>query len=150
MAMVAHRIEAQKRAAIYVRVSTPGQERDGTSLETQEQECLAHAIGKRFAVAPESVYREVFTGADLFDRPALSRLREALRRRDFDLLIVHSIDRLSRDPVHVGVILAEADYHEVAVEFVTEDLDNSDEGQLIRFVRGYAAKVERVKFRERS
>jgi hypothetical protein len=30
----------------------------------------------------------------------------------------------------------------VAVEFVTEPLDNSPEGQLIRFVRGYAAKVE--------
>jgi DNA invertase Pin-like site-specific DNA recombinase len=31
------------RAAIYVRVSTDGQERDGTSLESQEAICAAFA-----------------------------------------------------------------------------------------------------------
>ena len=33
---------------------------------------------------------------------------------------------------------------------MTEPLDNTPEGQLIRFVRGYAAKVEPEKIRERS
>src|SRR5581483_5596918 len=37
-----------------------------------------------------------------------------------------------------------------AVEFVTEPLDNSPEGQLIRYIRGYAAKVEHEKIKERS
>jgi site-specific DNA recombinase len=36
------------------------------------------------------------------------------------------------------------------VEFVSEPLDNSPEGQLIRFVRGYAAKVEHEKIKERT
>ena len=31
------------RAAVYVRVSTPGQEADGTSLETQEAACRQYA-----------------------------------------------------------------------------------------------------------
>ncbi|CAA9254302.1 MAG: hypothetical protein AVDCRST_MAG77-2353 [uncultured Chloroflexi bacterium] len=38
----------------------------------------------------------------------------------------------------------------VRVEFVTESLDDSPEGQLVRYVRGYAAKVEHEKIRERS
>src|SRR5581483_363981 len=38
---------------------------------------------------------------------------------------------------------------DVDVEFVTELLHQSPEGQLIRFVRGYAAKVEHEKIRER-
>ena len=33
------------RAIVYSRVSTDAQERDGTSLDTQERECLEHARG---------------------------------------------------------------------------------------------------------
>src|SRR5215510_2394141 len=65
-------------------------------------------------------------------------------------LVAYAIDRLSRDPVHLGVILSEAEHHGAVVEFVSEQLDHSPEGQLIRFVRGYAALVEAEKIRERS
>src|SRR5262249_16372920 len=51
---------------------------------------------------------------------------------------------------HLGVIISEADHHGVAVAFVTEPLDDSPEGELIRFVRGYAAKIEHAKIRERT
>ena len=44
-------------------------------------------------------------------------------------------------------MLSEAEHAGVRVEFVTEPLDDSPEGQLIRFVRGYAAKVEHAKFK---
>jgi site-specific DNA recombinase len=131
-----------RRAAIYVRVSSANQEEGGTSLGTQEAACREHAAGCNCAVNEGNVYRDVHTGTELWERPQLTRLREAIRRREIDVVIVHAIDRLARDPVHLGVILTEADHAGVAVEFVTEPLDNSPEGQLIRFVRGYAAKVE--------
>lgn len=66
------------------------------------------------------------------------------------MVIAYAIDRLSRDPVHLGVVLSEAEHAGVEVVFVTEPLDSSPEGQLIRFVRGYAAKIEHEKIRERS
>src|ERR687885_1017610 len=138
------------RAAVYVRVSTVGQEEDGTSLGTQEAACLAHAPTRGGAVDPAHLYREVHTGTELWERPQLQRLREAIRRREVDVVICYAIDRLSRDPVHLGVLISEAEHAGVQVEFVTEPLDNSPEGQLIRFVRGYAAKVEHEKIRERS
>src|SRR5919202_440590 len=138
------------RAAIYVRVSTVGQEEDGTSLGTQEAACLAHAGARAYATDPSRIYREVFTGVELWDRPQLQRLRESIRRREVDVVICYAIDRLSRDPVHLGVLISEAEHAGVAVEFVTEPLDNSPEGQLIRYVRGYAAKIEHEKLRERS
>ena len=34
--------------------------------------------------------------------------------------------------------------------FVTEPLDSSPEGQLIQFVKGYAAKLEHAKIKERT
>jgi site-specific DNA recombinase len=139
-----------RRAALYLRVSKSAQEEDGTSLETQEQRCREHARARGYVVDQAHVYREVHTGVELWERPQLSALRAVVRERQVDAVVVYAIDRLSRDPVHLGVILSEADHAHVDVLFVTEPLDNTPEGQLIRFVRGYAAKVEHEKIRERS
>ena len=140
----------QPRAAIYLRVSSAIQEDEGNSLVTQEAGCRRYAAGHGYAVAEEHVYHEVHTGTELWERPQLTSLREAIRARAVAVVVVYAIDRLARDPVHLGVILSEADHAGVAVEFVTEPLDNTPEGQLIRFVRGYAAKIEHEKIKERS
>ena len=136
------------QAAIYVRVSTGAQETDGTSLDTQEAACRAYAAQQGYEVA--EVYREVHTGTELWERPKLSALRMALREQKVTVAIVYAIDRLSRDPVHLGVLLSEAEHVGATMEFVSEPLDNTSEGQLIRYVRGYAAKVEHEKIKERA
>lgn len=138
------------RAAIYARVSTTRQEAEGTSLQTQIALCRDYASAHGYDVDEAHVYRETYSGAELWDRPQLTAIRSLIRERDIDVLVCYAIDRLSRDPVHMGVILTEADRYCVAVEFVSEPLDDSPEGQLIRFVRGYAARVEREKARERT
>jgi site-specific DNA recombinase len=139
---------AQSKAAIYVRVSTSKQE-DGTSLESQEMRCRAYATEHGYVVDPSHVYVEVHTGVELWERPALTRIRDAIRRHEVDVVVTYAIDRLSRDPIHLGVVLSEAEHHHARIEFVSEPLDNSPEGQLLRYVRGYAAKVEHEKIRER-
>jgi len=139
-----------QRAAIYCRVSTVGQEEEGTSLGTQEEYCRKYAAEHGYQFDEAHVYRDVYTGTELWERPQLTTLREAIRQKAITRVVAYAIDRLSRDPVHLGVILSEAEHHGVTVEFVTEPLDNTPEGQLIRFVRGYAAKVEAEKIRERS
>lgn len=136
-------------AAIYVRVSTTVQEEEGTSLATQEAACRSFAQERGYTVSEGHFYREVHTGVELWTRPELTRLREAMRRGEVDFVVAYAIDRLSRDPTHLGVLISEADHYGVEVFFVTEALDNTPEGQLIRFVRGYAAKVEHEKIRER-
>ncbi len=138
------------RAALYCRVSTTGQEEDGTSLTTQEAADREHAAALGAKVDEAHVYREVYSGVELWERPQLTRLREAIRRRQIGVVVCYAIDRLARDPVHLGVIRSEAEHAGVRVEFVTEPLDDSPEGQLIRFVRGFAAKVEHEKIKERT
>src|SRR5215211_1124751 len=120
-----------------------------TAVGTQQAAQRAYALAHGYAVDEAEVYIEVHTGTELWERKQLSRLRESIRHRRVDKVICYAIDRLSRDPVHLGVIISEAEHAGVDVQFVTEPLDNSPEGQLIRFVRGYAAKVEHEKNRER-
>jgi site-specific DNA recombinase len=138
------------KCATYCRVSTAKQSEEGTSLSTQAAACRRYAADHGYAIIEAHAYREVYSGAELWDRPMMSALRAAIRERSVDVVVCYAIDRLSRDPVHLGVVITEADHVGVAVEFVTEQLDDSPEGQLIRFVRGYAARVEREKARERT
>jgi site-specific DNA recombinase len=138
------------RAAIYVRVSTAKQEDDGTSLDTQEACSRALCAERGLPVDEALVLRETHTGVELWERPKLTKLREAIRAKAISHVVCYAIDRLARDPVHLGVVLSEADHAGVEIVFVSEPLDDSPEGQLIRFVRGYAAKVEHEKIKERA
>src|SRR3712207_4325543 len=90
------------RAAIYVRVSSTQQEQDGTSLETQEAHCRSYCVERGYESHDQLVYREVHTGTELWERSELQRLREAVRNHAVDVVVAYAIDRLSRDPVHLG------------------------------------------------
>jgi len=96
------------------------------------------------------VYREVHTGAELFERAELTQLREAMRQREFDILLVHALDRLSRKQTHQGLILSEAEYAGVQWVSVMEDVDDSPQGQILRAVIGGMAELERLKLAERT
>ena len=51
-----------------------------------------------------------------------------------DALVAYAVDRLGRDPIHVGIIGQECDRWGCALIFVSEPLDTSNEGQLIAYV----------------
>jgi DNA invertase Pin-like site-specific DNA recombinase len=55
MAAIAASTDAPRRAAIYVRVSTPGQEAEGTSLLTQEQRCREYSAAQGWVVAADHI-----------------------------------------------------------------------------------------------
>ncbi|HVF56596.1 MAG TPA: recombinase family protein [Pyrinomonadaceae bacterium] len=135
-------------ALIYCRVSTQKQEDEGTSLDSQTSACVAHAEKLGFNVA--RITKEVYSGAELFDRPLLTRDRADIRARMFQAVIVYAIDRLSRDIAHLAILSEEIERAGAKLIFVTEDLDNSPEGKLLQSVRAYVAEVERQKIRERT
>ncbi len=137
---------APVRAAVYVRVSTAGQE-EGTSLDTQEAACRAYCAERGYEA---TVYRETHTGADLFGRPQLSAVRDAVRRGEVGRVVAYALDRLTRNQAHLGLILSEAEHAGAAVELVTERLEDTPEGRLLQSVRGFVAEVERLKIAERT
>lgn len=137
------------KAALYARVSTEDQEREGSSLGTQEEACRKYAEEQGYEVQDAYVIKEVYSGLTL-ERPELERLRSWVSDKEIDGVVVYSTDRLSRDPVHLLLLVEEIDKKGVTLHFVTEPLDNSMEGQLLSFVRGWASKLEALKIKERT
>ena len=135
-------------AAIVTRVST-GQQEDGTSLETQLVSCEAEAERLGYQVHPDYVFREVWTGADI-DRPGLSEVRRAVAARAFAAVIVHSPDRLSRDPLDTLLFARELQEAGGQLHFVHGPSDDSPEGQLLTYIEGYVGQRERQQIAERS
>jgi site-specific DNA recombinase len=133
------------RAVIYCRVSTAKQE-DNTSLETQEQGSRAYCERARYSVA--AVHKDVHTGADM-DRPGLRRAMDAIRQGRADVLVVHALDRLSRNQTHQAVLLYQVQERQARVESVTEKLDDTPIGNFLRQSLSFVAEVEREKIKER-
>jgi site-specific DNA recombinase len=135
-------------ALIYARVSTTKQGEEGTSLESQVSACVAHAEKHGYSVG--RITKEVYSGAELFDRSLLSRDREDIRKGIFGAVIVYAVDRLSRDIAHLAILSEEIERAGAKLIFVTEELDNTPQGKLMLSVRGFVAEVERQKIRERT
>ena len=142
--------QRQPRAGIYVRVSTGGQEQDGTSLETQEAACRAYAAQHGYIVSEGHVYREVHSGADLHGRPLLTAMRAAVRARQVDAVVCYALDRLSRKQTHVAIVTDDFEQADARLLFVTEDFEDGPVGTFIRNAKAFAAELEREKIRERT
>jgi site-specific DNA recombinase len=127
------------KVAIYCRVSTEGQEQDGTSLQTQLEACLKYCQSKNYEVAYQ--FKEAYSGLSL-ERPKLNELRELVRSDEIDIVVVYSLDRFSRDPVHGVILMQELEKHSVYLEAATETVDNSEVGKLVFYIKGYAAKLD--------
>ena len=67
-----------------------------------------------------------------------------------DVLLAHSLDRLSRKQTHVAILVEEMEDRGVALDFVTEDFEDTAVGQLVRSVKAFAAEFEREKIAERT
>jgi len=141
--------EDMKTAALYPRVSTDGQERDGTSLETQQQACLKRALELGYDVPERFMVRETYSGLTL-DRPRLNEVRQWVRDGEVQAVVAYALDRLSRDPVDFIILQEEIERAGVEIILVTESLDSSDMGKLISHIKGHAAKLEVEKIKERT
>ena len=133
------------KAAVYCSVSTEGQEQDGTSLQTQLEACRKYCETRAYEVTFE--FSEAWSGLSL-ERPKLDELREMVRSERIDVVVVYSLDRFSRDPVHGVILMQELEKHGVRLEAVTETVDNSEVGKLVFYIKGYAAKLDAERRRD--
>ena len=133
---------SDKRAAIYVRVSTAEQDTDLQETELREY-CQRRGW--------ESIlYRDRGQSGAKQDRPALNTLLVDLRKRRVDVILVWSLDRLARSLKQLLTISEECRSLGVDLVAVRQSIDTTlPAGRLTFQILGAVAEFERELLRER-
>src|SRR5262245_3554514 len=134
-----------QRAAIYVRVST-----DDQTNRNQEPELRRWAKRLGFKVA--EVYADTVSGAKA-TRPQLTEVLAGAHRREFDVLLIWALDRLSREGVE-PVLKYLRRFNEAGVRVMSHQepwLDTRGQmGELLVSIHAWMAKQERLRISERT
>ena len=83
------------KAVGYIRVSTPGQVREGESLRTQEEAIGRYAQEHGYML--QEVYRDEGISGVKNNRPALTALLEDAEKKKFEFVIIHRLSRFGRN-----------------------------------------------------
>jgi len=87
---------------------------------------------------------EGYSGTTL-DRPALHRLLSAIRSGGIEQLVIHRLDRLSRNPRHFVTLFEELRDHNVTLEVVTaQGLGAAALDKLMLSILASFAEFERI------
>lgn len=136
------------RVAIYARVSTERQEKEQT-INSQLQ-ALRDFAAKNNHIIYEEYVDEGYSG-ELLDRPALDRLRDDAKKKVFDMVLVHSPDRLSRKYIYLGLVQEDLQKSGVNIVFLNRpDSKDTPEDNLLNGVQGIIAEYEKAKILERT
>lgn len=142
------------KVALYTRVSTEDQAREGFSLEVQKNFLLQYA--KSFgwevfcSIPGKEIYQDDGYSGYITDRPAFQRLLFDARNKKFDLLMVYKQDRLSRKLKNLLEILEELDSLGIGFKSATEPFDTtSSAGKFSLQMLGSCAEFERNRLIER-
>lgn len=135
--------------ALYARVSTAQQEKQGT-IQSQLAALTDYAAEQGLVIAPEHRYiDDGYSGARL-DRPGLERLRDAAWRGELDLVLILAPDRLARHYAYQYVVVEELERAGCAVRFINGPFNSTPQERLVREVHGLFAEFERAALQERS
>jgi site-specific DNA recombinase len=151
---VAEPPSAPLRCAIYTRKSTEeGLDQEFNSLDAQREAGEAFIQSQRregWIALPEFYDDGGFTGANM-ERPALTRLLQAVEARELDCVVVYKVDRLSRSLLDFTRMLSVFEKHKVSFVSVTQQFNTSTSlGRLTLNILLSFAQFERELIGERT
>jgi site-specific DNA recombinase len=137
-----------KRAILYARVSTDEQARSGYSLAQQIEALREYAEREDYEVL-EEVTDPGQSGASL-ERPGMDRVRDLAAAGGVSVVLAQDADRITRDPIHRAFLDEEMERFDTRLIALDDWGDNSHEGELLRYMKGWVSKGERLKTAERT
>jgi len=136
------------RIAIYTRVSTEDQAKEGYSLEVQREYLESFAVREGCEVF--KVYCDDGISAYSTRRPALQELLADAKAKRFELVLVHKIDRFSRNLKDLLMLVDELFSYGVAFKSAAEPFDTTTSAGKLMFQQlGSFAEFERNRIAER-
>ena len=138
-------ISRRRRVAIYARVSTTSQ-----TVDNQLQELRAVASRLNYEIVGVFADQGISGSKGRDQRPAFDDLLKRATRREFDLIMVWSIDRLGRSIQHLVSFLNEIQALGIDLYCHQQALDTTTpSGRMIYSVFSALAEFEREMIRER-
>lgn len=137
-----------KKVAVYVRVSTAGQE-DEETIDNQVSELKKRVKLDGHQLHEQFIYKDDGWTGTLLERPDLDRLRSDAKAKMFDLLYFYDRGRIARKFVYQEVVLDEL--QSLGIDCISlHDINGSTpEEMLMGSVMGIFHEYERVKITER-
>ena len=136
------------KIAIYSRVSTEEQAKEGLSIDAQIDKCEAYCKARDWDVF--RVYRDAGYSAGSLNRPALELLLRDAKEKRFDIILVYKIDRFSRKLKDLILILEDLKERNINFTSVTEQIDTTSAmGEAFFQIIGVFAQLERGMVKER-
>lgn len=136
------------RVALYARVSTERQERQGT-IASQVDALRHFAQGHGHEIVDAYVCIDDGYSGSRLDRPGLDRLRDGAEAGAFEAALVLCPDRLARKYAYQVVILEELERFHVSVIFLEQPPSEDPHARLLVQIQGAIAEYERMKIAER-
>lgn len=143
----------QKRACLYIRVST-AEQGEKQSPDVQRRDMLRWAEFHGYTVEPQHIYEDInASGAsDINERENMPKLFEAAKKKEFDLVLVWKLDRFFRKTLYLlDAIeqLRKAGIHFIATQESGVDTTNVWGNFMLQFL-GIIAEMERNNIMERT
>ena len=136
------------RIAIYIRVSTEDQAKEGYSLEVQRE--YLESFAKREGLEIFKIYQDDGISGYSTERPALKDLLKDAKGRKFDLVLVYKIDRFSRNLKDLLNLVDELSSSSIGFKSATEPFDTTTSAGKLMFQQlGSFAEFERNRIAER-
>ncbi len=137
------------RAVLYARVSGDDRGKEGRNLAGQIAMGRDYAKRKGYDVVREMSEDEGGASGAEIDLPQLSEIRDMAQRREFEVLVVRELDRLSRNLAKQLIVEEELRRAKVRIEYIIGEYPDTPEGDLMKHVRAAVAEYEREKIKER-
>ncbi|MBU2616589.1 MAG: recombinase family protein [Nanoarchaeota archaeon] len=136
------------KVAIYVRVSTEEQAKEGLSVDAQIDKCNSFCQARDWNVY--KVYRDAGFSAGSLNRPALELMMRDAQEKRFDIILVYKIDRFSRKLRDLIMVLEDLKEKKINFTSVTEQIDTTSAmGEAFFQIIGVFAQLERGMVKER-
>jgi site-specific DNA recombinase len=136
-----------KKAALYARVSSDAQQKEGT-IESQVAE-----LKRQIAVADHVLVKEYIDDGvpgPLLDRPALNQLREDAKRDVYEVIYFLDADRIARLVAYQTIIIEELLKCGKQIIIKGKDYINNPENKFTLQMLGVVAEYEHAKIIERT
>lgn len=114
----------KKNAAIYCRVSTEDQAREGYSLPEQQEKLKDLCKYRDYNIY--KVYEDAgISGKDMDHRPAFMEMLEDVRDKKVNVIVAYKLDRVTRSVRDLEILITELEKYECALECAMDDINTS-------------------------